>query len=82
MAKSIMYKVRNPGTDEIEEHTPQNAHDLVQHLKWQIVGRVGQKTAAEDKAEMQEKIDQASINASGTGAPGSTDGDDDGEHDA
>lgn len=61
MAK--LFKVRNPETKKIEKHTPQNAHDLVQHRGWQIVGKVIETDPDEPKLtvaqEMQKKIDEA-----------------------
>lgn len=59
MAK--LYKVRNPETKKIEKHTPQNAHDLVQHRGWQIVGKAiddNPEPVMSIQAEMQKKIDE------------------------
>lgn len=73
MAK--LFKVRNPETKKIEKHTPQNAHDLVQHRGWQIVGKVIETDPDEPKLtvaqEMQKKIDEAKAG----GVPVEADGD-------
>jgi len=61
MAK--LFKVRNPETRKIEKHTTSNAHDLVQHKGWQIVGKVIDTDPEEPKLsvaqEMQKKLDEA-----------------------